>query len=258
MTLVSRRKKFIFLRTHKTASTSVERSLEPLCLPPDHPPRANRRVQHVSDAGIVGTHGGDENSNSWRVHMAASAVRCRLDRKVWADYFKFTTVRNPYDQLVSMFFWQAAASGHEDLVDEPFDRVRAKFGQWLPTAQAHKNRLKMTIGPTYILDHVIFYEHLAEDFAEMAEVFGLPQKALPRHKSKTRRREEPFSDYYNDASRRVVERDCGFELAFFGYGLDGGPKYLTAGERARGLLRRKPYYVFNAWRSPQRQPLALN
>ena len=33
MTLVSHRKRFIFLKTHKTAGTSVEVALEPLCAP---------------------------------------------------------------------------------------------------------------------------------------------------------------------------------------------------------------------------------
>ena len=221
MTLISHDREFIFLKTHKTASTSVEAAFEPLCLPPGASTGMHYRDMSVTEHGVVGARGEKYADRPWRNHMSARNVRRGIGRPVWRRYFKFSTVRNPFDRAVSMFHWRQTPEARERLKAAPFDEVRSEFHDWLRTAELRKNLNKICIGPRYILDDVIRYERLDEDFERIAARVGLPATELARYKSGQRRADAGWTAYYDDASRNLVARRCAFELAYFGYGFEG-------------------------------------
>lgn len=259
MTLVSHRRQFIFLRTHKTASTSVEASLEHLCLPeggiPGEAVGEHRRNMHMGPDGIIGSRGSRKNMPPWRDHMSARSIRSKIGRRIWSRYFKFAVVRNPFDRLVSMYFYRMEDAVRQELAEAPFDEVRRRFHAWLPGPHPRNNLTKLMIGPRYVLDHVIYYERLATDLAEVAEALEAGPLTLPRYKGESRVREEHWSEFYDDRARRVVERACGFELAFFGYDFEGGPREKPRRERLADFLRLSPLYAPNAYLAPRPRPL---
>ena len=107
--LISHRKKFIYTKTFKTASTTVEVYFEPLCLPDGVEPSAGGRDEYVSEQGIVGYRGHNPlGTKKWFNHMPASSIRSGIGSDVWDEYFKFCTIRNPFEKLVSGFSaWEA-------------------------------------------------------------------------------------------------------------------------------------------------------
>jgi len=251
ITLVSHRHRFIFLRTHKTGSTSVEAALEPLCLPPGAPVGGHYRDMEVSDAGIVGARGGAYRDREWTPHMGAMRIRAKLGRSMWRSYTKIAVVRNPYDRMVSMFWWRLNDQDRRLLSSAPFETVREAFSSWLARTDGGKNIGKLCIGPRYCLNLVLYYEHLETDILALFERFGHPPPVLPRYKSGARLRDEPWRAYYDDASRRIIRHQSGFELAFFGYDLDGGPYPQSKAQRARRLMRLNPVRITNALRQPR-------
>lgn len=254
ITLVSHRHRFIFLRTHKTASTSVEAALEPLCLPPGAEVGQHHRDMETSEAGIVGARGGAYRHREWTAHMGALRVRRKLGRQVWRSYAKIAVVRNPYDRMVSMFWWRLTEHDRQMLSAAPFDTVREAFGGWLARSDAGKNIGKLCIGPRYCLNYVLYHEHLTADIAALFHLFGVQAPSLPRYKSGARLRPEPWRDYYDQAAVRIIRYHSGFELAFFGYDLNGGPTPQSAALRARHLLRLDPGRITNALRHPRSPP----
>lgn len=240
MTLVSHRARFIFLKTHKTASTSVEVALEPLCAPEGTATGRESRAALVSEAGVIGARGRIAEGEVWRNHMSARSVKRLVGPRIWRDYAKISIVRNPYDRFVSMFHSRLAADRRAALAGAPFDDVAAAFRDWLPTEGRANMLSKLTLGGFVCLDRVLHYERLEADFAALAADLGLPPAPLPRFKTDRRLRAEPFAAYYDDRSAAVVRRLAGFELAYFGYDLAGGPHPRTPLGRAAALARLAP------------------
>lgn len=257
MTLVSHRKRFIFLKTHKTAGTSVEVALEPLCAPADAETGAHYRDALISEAGIIGARGGDTAGQVWKNHMSARSVRRLLGRRVWARYVKIATVRNPYPRMVSMFHSRMSTDERIEVAEASFDEVRRRFLRWLEGRWLSNNLGKLTIGSRYVIDHVVYFERLEEDWPALAQGLGLSAAPLPRLKSGRNLRAEPWMDYYDEAGRNLVERGSAFELAFFGYRFAaseaGGPCESSAALRALRVLRSDPKRALGGLRPPGRK-----
>ncbi|MEO0363213.1 MAG: sulfotransferase family 2 domain-containing protein, partial [Pseudomonadota bacterium] len=168
MTLVSHRARFIFLKTHKTGSTSVEVALEPLCAPEGAETGREYRPALVTEAGIVGARGRVDPEEVWRNHMSARAVRRLVGRDVWRGYAKIAVVRNPYDRFVSMFHSRLPPTRRAELAAAPFEEARAAFRAWLPAGARANVLSKIAIGGRLALDRVLFFERLEEDFAALA------------------------------------------------------------------------------------------
>ena len=46
-------------------------------------------------------------------HMPASEIKSKINLDVWNKYFKFTVVRNPFNQIVSAFYWHNKSKENE-------------------------------------------------------------------------------------------------------------------------------------------------
>jgi len=208
----------------------------------------------ISEAGIVGARGGAYQDREWTAHMGALRIRRKLGREVWRSYTKIAVVRNPYDRMVSMFWWRLSDHDRQILSAAPFATVREAFGGWLARSDAGKNIGKLCIGPRYCLNYVLYYETLKADIAALFQHFDMPAPSPPRYKSGVRQRSEPWRDYYDEAAVRIIRQKSGVELAFFGYDLEGGPYPQSAARRGRQLLRLNPGRMTNALRHPRSPP----
>lgn len=198
--IVSHRHRLVFIKTLKTAGTSIEVYLSP----------------RVGDDAVVTpiwpAEPGHEprNHEGFYNHMSASEARDALGEDRWADYFSFAVERNPWDKLVSHY----AMERH---------RHRGQL-DW-DTYFAHQEMLSFRSiycapdGNGVLVDRVIRYEQLDEGLGEIFAARDIEWSGSlgVRAKSGFRDTNRHYRDYYSDAQRQRVAEACAWEIETFGY-----------------------------------------
>lgn len=220
--LVSHQHKFIYLKTKKTAGTSVEIYFENFCIDPALGiGEMHKRETLVSEWGIVGRRGVvDPKVEAWYNHMPASLIRKRIGDDIWNRYFKFCVIRNPFDKTVSQYWHGLSNEERDHLRSCEFGEVQRHFRRWvLETPKWPSDRDKFMIGPNIVVDDVIRYERLSDDLARICQLIGVPWEPhrLGRYKGELRVRPEPFELYFDGPSKDRVREVFALDLKLFQY-----------------------------------------
>jgi hypothetical protein len=214
--LVSHLKKFIFIKTIKTASTSVEMYFQRWCL---HDP--TQFVDEVTDeiistAGIIGYRGWNHREHQWYNHITASQLKELVGAETWKNYYKFTTVRNPYERAVSLFYWLVA---HNRITCPSVD-TKQRFVWFLKRSNEFaSDTVRYVIDNEYCHDGIIRYEHLHDDTEKICQRLGVewnPQW-LGKYKSDARPSYATIESILNSESIEFINRSCEFEFKYFDY-----------------------------------------
>jgi len=223
--IISHSHKYIFIKSTKTAGTSIEAALSNYCA-------GNDIVTPLGDFAFNRDETGawvhkSMNEGRYRQHDDALTIKHSLAAEVWNNYFKFSIARNPWERTLSRFFW--------DSRNDPTLKPRRRFYHYLgvpfdelaPARQAFTRFLREKEWDTndrfYILDgelcvdFVIRYEHLAEDLQQVCNRVGLPELELPHLKSGMRQRGHHYSEYYDDTTRALVAERHANDIRLFGY-----------------------------------------
>jgi chondroitin 4-sulfotransferase 11 len=166
------------------------------------------------------------------------------------SYFKFTTVRNPYDRLVSRYFYaksmpwihnegeriskyQFANLSFKEFVLGGADRTPMKT-DWLNVdidenvnSRPHLKKLLDRVGffdnqiewiqsgdGKVLVDSVIKVENIQEDFNGVCDKIGIPHQKLSRtNKSKHKH----YTEYYDDETKQIVAKKYAKDIEYFNY-----------------------------------------
>jgi chondroitin 4-sulfotransferase 11 len=143
----------------------------------------------------------------------------------FADYFKFSFVRNPFDRIVSAYYYLengGCNAGDKQFRDEylaVYDGRFAAFVEDLPrliTSLHFRPQIDwLCDGKQNILaDFVGRFESLERDVATIADRFGLSYAALPVINAS---RHRPYRQCYDDSSRRRIAQIYGEDIEAFAY-----------------------------------------
>lgn len=226
--IVSHAHRFIYIKTKKTASSSIEAALSTLCGPED--------VITPASEEIVREFAGERKAQNFRLrhplvpkrpllkrllmrperyyhpsigfyeHMPAWRVRAYLGEAVWSSYFKFTFERNPWDRQVSWYRFKTR-------------KLEAKptFADFMATRRAHVDNYELyAIDGAVAMDFVGAYERLDQDFAVVLDRLGLSGRAGLPSLNQTAK-PHGYRRYYDDHLRDLVGDWYAREIAAFGY-----------------------------------------
>lgn len=208
--IVSHQHKFIFLKTLKTAGTSVEIALSKHCGPDDI-------ITPVSpaDEKLRKKMGGRGPQNYQRPgkpnayhHMRARRVRQLVGKEVWQSYFKFTIERNPWDAVVSSYAYvtrNREEVSFEEFVDTMLDGLA-------------KNSRIYRIGQRIVVDKVCLYENLQQELEQVWKQLGLPGPVeLPLAKSGFRDESKHYREMYTPEQAVKICQLYSDVIEAFGY-----------------------------------------
>ena len=147
--------------------------------------------------------------------------------------FKFTTVRNPFDSLVSLYVKMRTA--YLPLLDDAESFVNRKpgfaedmrfvmehtFSEWV---QHQYSSPPLRRGPRHLyrkflngMDYVMRFENLQSDFDQALQQIGVERRIEIPLLNPTEDRDPDYRAYYDTKARKVVERAFRDDLTVFGY-----------------------------------------
>ncbi len=211
--LVSHKYKFIFIKTTKTAGTSIESYFEQYCMPPGLWTEQHYHDSYESEYGIVGYRGHSPDDDcKWLPHQYSSFIKDYLGDIKWNSYFKFCSIRNPFERLISAFFWYK----HQNNEQVNMRNLRQEFEEWLLLGkyQSFNNYL---IDGKFALDDIIHVETLSDDMERICQRIGVPWNpmALPKFKSEFRPAGVTIDNIYSEKAKEIVSTMYAFDLKYF-------------------------------------------
>lgn len=222
--LVSHTHKFIFTKTFKTAGTSIEHYFEPYCLPDTLLASGSGDQEVEGPNGMVGKRGRVGKEHQWYAHMSAASIREQLKPQYWDTYFKFSVVRNPFDKMVSAYFFLLQLKKEQGLFDGLKNRVkvwagrseevypgdhadhRINFRNWIKAGAHFDDKAAYQIEGKSILDFTMQYEYLHKHLEQVCLHLHIPYEPerLKQLKSNYRSPEWSLSELYDEESKTLV------------------------------------------------------
>ncbi len=228
--ILSHEHKFIYIKTRKTASSSIEIALSEICGPDDiiTPTRAdleamrakpgqNYRLEHPlvpKRPFLKRMLGRPERhyhpSVGYYEHMPAWRVRSYVGEEIWSSYYKFSFERNPWDRQVS---WYRYKTRHKK-PPMSFDRFNRNY------KKAYVSNFDLySVDDEIILDYVGTYENLAHDFEHAMAAINLEGRIslAQANVTKADKVSRGYREFYSDRSRALIEGWYEREISYFNY-----------------------------------------
>jgi hypothetical protein len=147
-----------------------------------------------------------------------------INEQALRSLVSFAVCRNPYDRAVSIYFHLAASD---------VDRTPANFQTWLrqwldaePTTHSEVSFRRpqwmycTDLRGQVVLDHLLKFESLAEDFESLCLELGIEHTQLPWIGK--RRDRASYAEFYDGAARRAVEQAYAEDFERFEYRFETG------------------------------------
>ncbi len=224
--IINHEYKFIFIKTRKTAGTSLEIALSKFCGEQDVITPVKKKDEELRQN--AGFRGPQNEKIPWKFYIPSDYITSLLEKKprrfynhagihlikksiprnIWDRYYKFTIERDPFDKAVSRYFW-STRNERPDGLTEYLDSAPAEL---LSNWELYTDNDQIAV------DHVIRYENLQEELGQLCQKLALPETLeLPHAKGSFRKNREHYSRIIPPEARKRIEVVCAREIAAFGY-----------------------------------------
>jgi hypothetical protein len=225
--IISHKYKFIFIKTQKTAGTSIEVFLSQHCgekdvLTPIHPhvkPHEARNYRgwwnplremiECPERGVLSPTKQLLHLKKFYNHIPARLVKCRIAAAPWKNYFKFCVERNPWDKTLSHYHMVKDRAGGS-----------ITFDDYLATGNFVLNYPSYTDArENMLVDKVLKYESLNQELAGVFAQLGVPFDGTlgVRAKSEHRKDRSPYQSVYTPEQSQLIEKAFAKEIQMHGY-----------------------------------------
>ncbi|MCA1061085.1 sulfotransferase family 2 domain-containing protein [Rossellomorea aquimaris] len=205
--IISHKYKFIFLKTKKTAGTSVEISLSRYCgdsdiITPISPDDEKIRAK-------LGKYPQNYNIGSTKFynHIPANKIKSLIGDDIWSTYYKFCFDRNPWDKVISLYYY--SGNSEKQSFEKYLEQEKYKGAYNFPI---------YTLNHQPAVDYLGKYESLESDLKSICDHIGLPFDGwLPKAKGDFRKNRQSYRTQYNENQTRIIKQFFQKEIDLLGY-----------------------------------------
>lgn len=158
-------------------------------------------------------------------HVSAEKAREYLSPDIWDNYYKFTFERDPWDRLISLYWWRWRTAETPGVTFPEFVNAVCEGGPQVrkkSRALAASNWPIYAIGDHVVVDKIAKYEKLRPELRSIHEKIGVPFDGwIPKLKSKSRKNKDELARTmdvaYNAELAMKVAKSFYREIAILGY-----------------------------------------
>ena len=211
--LISHSHKFIFVKTKKTAGSSIEHYIVHNCFDPQKDLCTGSEQDGTPRIGNFSSGAADG-------HRTSAEIMIMVGADVWKDYYTFAVERNPWEKVVSEFYWKLNVRDNALLSDE----------------QNFENFVDNTLGKSYapptgwpiytldneiIVDEIIQYKDLSNSFTSLFQDkfnINVPEEKFNLTRKKSGKRKKHYTELYQ--KKKHIDKIANLfsdEIKYFGY-----------------------------------------
>ena len=146
-------------------------------------------------------------------HKTAKAYESEFPYE-FKEYFTFSIIRNPWEKCYSHYNYRArdnsqnGFTGFSDFKNWILRKINSPL-----VFQTQFDFLKNAYDEI-LLDHIMSFENLQEDFNIVCDKIGIPHSQLP-HKNKTKHKH--YTEYYDEETKSIVAEKYAKDIEYFNY-----------------------------------------
>ena len=231
--IISFKYKFIFVKTYKTAGSSIETYLYNFLNDKDI-------IAQTKDYKGINCWG-DFNSENlieyfgetfykkikhkmkffahmpiWLVEERLKSLSKKINYDIFNKFYKFAVIRNPFDLVVSDYYWRKKS---KILKEKSFDNIIKELES--NTLQGYSmlnlNKLMDKNLDNILCNKIIKYENLNEELSDVFKKLGIPFSGKLEIFKKQSNRDKDYKKFYDDSSKKLIEEIFWKEMETFNY-----------------------------------------
>ena len=236
--ILSKSLKFLFIKTKKTAGTSLEIGLSSFLGASDivTPISPEDEIIRITRGGLlpqnysinpdaeslyqvaINSRKLEDIDNKRKMvmmyklfyaHISANEVREKIDPQLWDDLFRFTIERHPYEKVISLAYFKYSKTKGDNFKNF-LDEVIAKGD--------YSNYECYTFNDKLLVDHVLKYEDLPGCLARIEDKLGIKlQNNFPMTKHHYRSNSENAHNLLSNSQKKIIQKNCKREIELMGY-----------------------------------------
>ena len=234
--IISHKNKFIFLKSKKTAGTSIEIALSEFCGEEDIITPFKGDISSETLRTKLGFRGPQNyiypnlksSKKAWVTyvyhrlrekkiksinlfwdHLPAIVVRRYVGENIWNSYFKFSFERNPFDKVISFYYWATRGEGKSRISLSEFIQSRSELGS---SFHIYGN------DNSILADHVGIFENLNSELEYISEKIGKTINIDSiKAKSKINTNDRNYKDLLSEKDKEKIALIHSREIAHFGF-----------------------------------------
>lgn len=210
--IISHSHKFIFIHVHKNAGSAIG-----LCLSPYYSHAVSDLPFHITARDLK-----REIESGCSIYPILNHSNTAFE-----EYFKFAVVRNPWDWIVSLFFWLRGNKDH-DFNSFVNSISFSEFVEWLhndhsknPEGLCHGSHYAyrqtqlsfVSIDGRVALNKILRFENIESDFSDTCDILGIDAELTKTNDSI----HGPYRDYYDEESKNKIQELFAEDIKVFEY-----------------------------------------